>query len=401
MHKKAHIDPDRMRLTPAGALILLATLVAPTLILPAEALAQDADDNGSTLNIATWGGAYGQSQDIAYFAPFTRETGTKITIATYNGTLAAIMGMIGNGTPPIDVVDLSAASLAALCRDGQLETIDGTTLGAGPDGQSAADDFVAGGLSSCGVASVAWSTAIAFDRGAFASSQPTKIADLLDTKSFPGKRALPNGPRYTLELALLADGVEPDKVYTELGTPAGVDRAFNVLDKIKADILWWNKAQDPLTWLVRKKAVMAASYSGRIFRASIGDRPRVATLWDGQIYDLDLWAIPKRAPNKDLAKRFIVFATAPARLAAQAQLIAYGPMRKSAIPLVGKHPVINVDMATFLPTAPQNFQKALKFDESWWIEHGEGLSKRFKEWRARVSMPAGSPEETSSTKQQQ
>lgn len=330
-----------------------------------------------------------------------RETGTKIKIETYNGTLAAIMGIIGNSKTPIDVADLSAATLATLCRDGQLETIESATLGAGPDGQSAADDFVVGGLSSCGVASVAWSTAIAYDRGAFQGGQPTKIADLVDIKRFPGKRAFPDGPRYTLELALLADGVEPDKVYTELATPAGVDRAFNVLDKIKADILWWNKAEDPLTWLVRNKAAMAASYSGRIFRASIGDRQRLGVLWDGQIYDLDLWAIPKNAANKDLAKRFITFATEPARLAVQAQLIAYGPMRKSAIPLVGKHPVVNVEVATFIPTAAQNFQKALKFDEIWWSEHGEGLGKRFKEWRAQASMPAASPEETSSTKQQQ
>ena len=67
----------------------------------------------------------------------------------------------------------------------------------------------AGGLTSCGVASVAWSTAIAFDRQAFTKAQPSQIADLLDVKRFPGKRALPNGPRYTLELALLADGVDP------------------------------------------------------------------------------------------------------------------------------------------------------------------------------------------------
>ena len=83
---------------------------------------------------------------------------------------------------------------------------------------------------------------------------------------------------------------------------------------------------------------MAAGYSGRIFRAAVGDRQRLGMIWDGQIYDLDLWAIPKGAKNKDGAMRFITFATDPARLAAQAQLIAYGPMRKSALELVGKHP---------------------------------------------------------------
>ena len=93
--------------------------------------------------------------------------------------------------------------------DGLLETIEVSSLGAGPAGQSAEEDFFSEALSSCGVASLAWSMAIAFDRQAFAKAQPTQIADLLDTKKFPGKRALPHSARYTLELALLADGVDP------------------------------------------------------------------------------------------------------------------------------------------------------------------------------------------------
>lgn len=357
---------------------------------PLGAKAEDAPaPSSATLGIATWGGAYGQSQEIAYFEPFTKKTGIKITTETYDGTLAAIKDKIGGSSSPFDVVDLSPGALDALCRDGLLETMESSMLGAGPSGQSADDDFIAGALTSCGVASVAWSTAIAFDRQAFAKAQPAKIADLLDTQHFPGKRALPNSPRYTLELVLLADGVEPGDVYAQLGTPAGADRAFAALDKIKADILWWDKAEDPIAWLTEKKAAMAVGYSGRIFRAIVGARQRVSVLWDGQIYDLDLWAIPKAAANKDDARRFITFATEPAQMAAQAELIAYGPMRKSAIALVGKHPRIDIEMKSYLPTAPDNFRKALKFDEVWWGEHGEELGKRFQAWREQASTAEG------------
>ena len=383
-----------------GSYLLLCTGAAAALVLAASSgRAQEAEGDAKTLTIATWGGAYGQSQDVAYFRPFSEQTGTNVSTETYNGSLASVMGLLGRATPRIDVVDLSSAALAALCRDGQLETIESTKLSPSPEGAAAADDFVAGGLPDCGVASVAWSAAVAYRPKTFSGATPTKIADLLDTKRFPGKRALPNGPRYTLEFALLADGVEPDKIYGDLATQAGVDRAFAALDRMKGDILWWNRAQDPLTWLARERAVMAVSYSGRIFRASVGDQLNV--LWDGQIYELDLWAIPKTAENKGLAKKFITFATEPKRIAEQAKLIAYGPMRKSAIPLVGKHPVVGVDMAAFLPTAPQNFQKALKFDEAWWIANGDPLRKRFKEWRAKADVPEASHEETSSTKPQQ
>ena len=53
------------------------------------ASAAHAEDTTS-LTIATWGGAYGQSQQAAYFQPFTESTGTKITTVTYDGSFEAI-----------------------------------------------------------------------------------------------------------------------------------------------------------------------------------------------------------------------------------------------------------------------------------------------------------------------
>lgn len=347
-------------------------------------MAQETDESeGGALLIASWGGAYGESQNAAYFEPFTKRTGIAIKAETYDGSLSAIKPRIGD----FDVVDLSPFALDALCREGLIEKIDNGSLAPGPSGESAEADYLDGALPPCGVASMAWATAIAFDRQAFPKAKPTQISDLLDLKRFPGKRALPNGPRYTLEFALLADGVPPADIYRELGTPEGVDRAFAALDKIKPEILWWDNAQDPLTWLAQKKATMAAAYSGRIFRAALGAR-HLEVLWDGQIYDLDLWAIPKDAKNKENAKRFIAFASTPGQMAAQAELIAYGPMRKSAIELVGKHPAIDIEVKSYLPTAPANFGKALQFNEAWWGEHGADLKKRFQAWREQSSASA-------------
>ncbi len=366
----------------AGA---FAAALAAGFSIPAGALAED------TLNIATWGGAYGQAQEIALFEPYAKETGTRIATEIYDGTLAKIKDMIGDSDATIDVVDVSAGTLSALCTDGLLETIAPSSLKAAPSGESAEMDFHTGGLPPCGVASVAWSAAIAFDRQSFTKAPPSEIANLLDAKRFPGKRALPNTARRTLELALLADGVDPANVYTELATQEGQDRAFKALDKIKGEIYWWDSAEEPMTWLLEKKVAMAAAYSGRMFRALVGDRQRFGVIFDGQVYDLDLWAIPKAAKNKDGALRFVAFATDPARLAAQAQLIAYGPMRKSALPLVGKHPVIGVEMMRFLPTAPDNFKKALQFDETWWSTNGAALQARFETWRGPLAPGQGKP----------
>jgi putative spermidine/putrescine transport system substrate-binding protein len=198
----------------------LAFAVAASLSASAGARGED------TLNIATWGGAYGQSQEIAFFEPYAKETGTRIATEVYDGTLAKIKEMIEGSSAAIDVADVSAGALNALCKDGLLETIASSSLSAAPSGESAEQDFFADSLSSCGVASVAWSMAIAFDRQAFNKASPSQIANLLDTKRFPGKRALPNNPRRTLELALLADGADPANGYTELATQEGAERAF-------------------------------------------------------------------------------------------------------------------------------------------------------------------------------
>ncbi|MEM9591838.1 MAG: extracellular solute-binding protein, partial [Pseudomonadota bacterium] len=138
---------------------------------------------------------------------------------------------------------------------------------------------------------------------------------------------------------------------------------------------------------------MAAGYSGRIFRAAVLDR-NLEILWDGQIYDLDAWAIPEASQNKAEAMRFIRFATAPAQLAAQARLTAYGPMRRSALAQVGEHPAIGVDMREYLPTAPENAQKALQFDQVWWDRNGKALNKRFATWATNLRAPkAAKPEQ--------
>ena len=133
----------------------LGFAVVVALSLVADAARAGAED---TLSVATWGGAYGQSQEIAYFEPYAKETGTNIATQVYDGTLAKIKQMIGGDASPIDVVDVSSSALGALCTDGLLETIEASSLGAAPGGESAEQDFFSGALTSCGVASVAWST---------------------------------------------------------------------------------------------------------------------------------------------------------------------------------------------------------------------------------------------------
>ncbi|MGI9385350.1 MAG: extracellular solute-binding protein [Methyloligellaceae bacterium] len=369
-------------------------LAAQLLIgLPAAGLAQtgadrqstdaggDASINGAeTLTIASWGGAYSQSQNIAFFQPFQRETGIKINLVTHGGKLTKLKNAATSSASGWDVVDLGFAAIENACRDGLLETMDAKDLMSDGRVGEANADFLPGALHACGVASVAWSSVIVFDKRAFKKRSPTRAEDLFDLKRFPGKRVLSKGPRYTLELALMADGVAPEDVYKTLSTDAGVTRAFAMLDRIKDAIIWSEGSHEPLKLLKDRKAAMAVAFNGRAFNVIVGDHQPFGLVWDAQIYDLDFWAIPKGATRKAAARKFIAFAIRPDRLAEQTRWFPYGPMRKSALALIGKHAEVNVDMSPYVPTVSSNFQKALKTDGIWWSDRKAELEKHFSDW---------------------
>ena len=66
-------------------------------------------------------------------------------------------------------------------------------------------------------------------------------------------------------MALVADGVAPNAVYTVLKNQTGaVDRAFGVMDKIKADIVHWSAGAKPLELVKSGEVVMSIAYNGRV-----------------------------------------------------------------------------------------------------------------------------------------
>ena len=98
---------------------------------------------------------------------------------------------------------------------------------------------------------------------------------------------------------------------------------------------------------------------------------------------LDLWAIPKGAPNKDLAMDFLMFSTETEQLAAQASWISYGPARKSSAALVGSyHSKPDLKMAPHMPTDPANFKTAIANGFEFWADNQDELNERFNTWLA-------------------
>jgi putative spermidine/putrescine transport system substrate-binding protein len=346
---------------------------------PSVAAAEPAvDPKTVTLKIATWSGAYGQSQERAFFEPFTAREGYHIQPVAYDGSYDDLKDQAKS--PDWSLVDLDGETASRACAEQLLEPLDPSILQNAPDGATDQEDFLPGAIQPCAIASVAWSALIVFDQGL--KRKPGSLEDFFDTRRIPGKRLLPKQPRYTLEVALMASGVAPKDVYSTLATPEGQDRAFAKLSTIKDEIVWWDKPSEVFSRMAQKEAVMGLAFNGRAFMAIVGARQPLDMLWDHQIYAFDYWAIPRGAPHIAAAKSFIGFATAPGQLADQTRWIPYGPARRSAVRIVGKHAEIDLNMKPFLPTYEANLKGALAFDGPWWAANEPAIKARFDDWLA-------------------
>lgn len=333
------------------------------------------------ITVMSWGGAYETSQVEGYNKPFTAATGTPVLMVAADNPNAPIKAMVEAGNVTVDVVDLEYADAVRLCDEGMLEPIDAAVLPPAPDGTPATEDFLPGAVTDCAVASIVFSTVFAYDTSKLPEG-PTTIADFFDLETFPGKRGLRKGAKANLEMALMADGVPAGEVYAMLETPEGLDRAFAKLDTIKSDVVWWETGAQPPQLLADGEVVMTTAYNGRIFNAAITENKPFQVVWDGQVYEYDVFAIPKGAPNAEAALEYIKFATATEQLARQASWISYGPARKSSGPLVGLFNDGKTEMAPHMPTAEANLANALPSSYEFWADRDAELNERFNAWLA-------------------
>ncbi|CAH0242231.1 extracellular solute-binding protein [Pseudomonas mediterranea] len=321
-----------------------------------------------SLTVISFGGATKQAQDKAYFQPFNASGAGSVVAGEYNGELSKIKAMVAAGHTSWDVVEVESPELLRGCEEGLFERLDLTHLGDPAN-------FVPGTLTECGVATYVWSMVLAYDRSKLAKA-PGSWADFWNVTDYPGKRGLRKGAKYTLEIALLADGVKAQELYKVLGTPEGVSRAFAKLDQIKPDIQWWEAGAQPAQWLVAGDVVMSAAYNGRIASAQ-KEGMTLEIVWPQSLYDPEYWAVVKGTPNKALAEQFIAFASQPQAQKVFSENIPYGPVHRKTLSL------LPVAVQQQLPTAEANLAEARAVDAEFWVDHGEELEQRFNAWAAR------------------
>ena len=347
-------------------------------------LAMMAQAAAESLTVVSWGGAYTRSQILGFVRDFERSSGIDVEMIDYAGGIEEIHSQVRSYNIKWDVVDLELFDAIRACEQGLLVEIDPAGLPSAPDGTPAIEDFVDGALMRCGVGNVAAATVIAFDRERFERA-PEALEDFFDLRRFPGYRGLRRTPMTNLEWALIADGVEPDRVYEVLGTEEGVDRAFAMLDRIKPQIEWWDLGEEAVRLLETDAVAMTSAYNGRIHSATRrGESFEI--LWDHHVRFKDVWGIPKHGENLDAALAFVRFATSTRSLANQAEHIAYGPLRKSSLRL------LDAETRRNLPTSDDNVASGFATDAQWWGENLPEMQVRFERWLERsVQVPRDQP----------
>ncbi len=345
--------------------------LAGLLMVPvATASAQD-----EMLTVVSWGGEYEESQWYAYHDPYTEKTGVEIETVNYGGDFDLVIEQVESGEVEWQLVDVTLADAMRGCDGGYLEPIPPSILEPAPDGTPPMDDFLPNTLHECAVGLIIWSTLFVYDKDAFdGDGQPETMADVFDTARFPGERGFRRTARNTLEYALMGDGVPPEDVYAELTAEGGIERAFAKLDEIRDSIRWWEDGATPQQWLTDGEVVMTAAYNGRAFNHIIHEGQNWEYIWDGQMLEFDLWAIPRGADNLSRILDYVAFSTGTEPLADQTEVMSYAPARRSSLPLVRD------EYRPHLPTAPANMRNALQNDFIWWAENQEEMDERFAAW---------------------
>ena len=303
--------------------------------------------------IASYGGSFQDAQTKALFTPYAKATGTKVTGTTGTG-YAKVKAMVDSGNVTWDVVSAESSAYANEVKDNLLQPLDYSVI--------KAYGIPAQFRTKYGLGYITFGQNLAWSKDKFPKGlTPAQFFD----PAVKGRRAVTLEPEYTLEFALLADGVKPSDLY-----PLDVDRALKVIARIKDQIVAYKGAADIQALIQQGEVDMAFIPNGRVNNA-IKAGANWAYSWDAPVSDTEWWVVVKGAPHTQEAMKFINFAAQPDPQAQLARQIPYGPTNVDALKLLD--PAVAKD----LPSYPDNAKLGAVLDSKWWNKNRESVKARW------------------------
>ena len=318
------------------------------------------------LTVVSFGGSYQDAQSKALFQPAAKAIGATAKEETYT-SITAVALQVKAGAVTWDVVTSGSGGAARSGAEGMLEALDYKVIDV--------SNFVPGSAQPYYVCGDVFSTVMAWNTKTYGDKGPQNWADFWDVKKFPGKRSFRKGGEGVLEPALMADGVAPNKVYEVLSAPGGIERAIKKIKELKPHVaVWWSSGAQHAQLMKDGEVDMITGWNGR-FDVAAKDGAKVAYTFNQGLADYDCYAIPKGAPNKALAMKFLSEISKPQYQAEFTKYITYGPTNKKAY----EGSAIPAAYAKTLPSHPDNQTKQLPIDQAWYIKNGARAAALFQD----------------------
>jgi len=300
------------------------------------------------LVFVNWGGEAVERMREAWVDPFEKKTGVKVTIQS-PPNYAKIKAMAKSGNVIWDVCDTDADFAIRGGRQGILEPIDYSIV------DKSKVDFTL----EYGVPPYYYSYVMVWRKDKFKGEQPKTWADFWDVKRFPGKRSLWRYMYGVLEAALMADGVPPDKVY-----PIDEKRALNKVKELKPHILsFWESGAESIQLLRDGEIVMNNTWNTRARVLKGQMKGKVQYTFNQAILAASALVVPKGAPNKTNAMRFIDSMLEPKGQARLFETFGNGPVNPEALKYIPE------DQKIENPSDPRNKEMQLLLDVGWYADN--------------------------------
>ena len=313
------------------------------------------------ITVVSWGGSYGAAQDAALFKDAAKNSG--IEIARESGaSMSKTCLQVESGAVTWDLVVTGSGGAASAAAKGCLEKIDYSVVNVSEFFPNLYTDYCVGADVFATV--MAWNTEKYGEPGS--EGAPKTWADFWDIEKFPGTRAYrANNVDGALEPALMADGVPPEKVYEILSTKEGKQRAIDKIRELKPHIaVFWESGAMQAQLMKDAEVDMSSGWNGRFDNAK-KDGAKVGYSFDQALLDYDCFAMPKGAPNKDVAMRFLAEISKAEYQANLPFHITYGPTNKKAYEVT----TAPKELIEALPSHPKNVPLMLPINLDWYAEH--------------------------------
>lgn len=306
------------------------------------------------------GGSYQDAMIKHVLEPFTKETGINVRVVP-TPDLAKIKAQLVTGNVEWDLFEQATSTIMSGSKQGFWEPLDLSTVDA--------EDLLIPPTRDV-VQHETYAEGISWDPTKYGEGKhPTTFSEYWDLKRFPGRRLLRNYPWSTMEAALVADGVRPNDVY-----PLNVDRVFKSLDRIKPSVASWvSTAPQMISILQTGEADFGCTTANRVKATNKpGGGTPLAFSFEQTTLNTSALAVLKGAPNKENAMKLVAYALRPEVQVRLCENVGLGPASKKAFAMMSEQ------SRKWLPDV--NNPNHVIIDNTYWADHAESLSTRFKEW---------------------